>query len=402
MCGNVGVVLKHKSGFYKQVETAFQELLYVGALRGEDSTGIIGVENDGSFHIMKEASESSVFLPKFKYGTLSTTLYKSGRALIGHNRKKTIGGASDKNAHPFVVDETFAMVHNGTLFSHEKLAKTEVDSEALAIHLAKAFSEKDHIRALEGALEEVNGAYAVAFYDQKKHGVCLLRNKERPLWTVETSNAWYWASEGHMLLWILARNGYTQKELDSIKAVPEDTLITFDLEKGGRVDQKLNVKKPVILIPPPTSMTVTKFPAKTTTSLSKNEYKRIRKNLIGSRVEFWVQDYLEADFPNSSPETATEFNLMGVVEEVDEDNIVHAKVDIAKLNIKLSDLGDSRWYGTIYDMAFDPKGGTISLYVNQAKPLPFSVKKKPVIVDSDYIQRKLDEQERQKTLTTLH
>ena len=133
------MVLKHNTGLIKQTEDVFDQLLYANALRGEDSTGVIAVEKDSSFHIAKDASPSFWFGPAFKESDISKKMWNNAKAMIGHNRKKTIGKIEDATAHPFVVDDEFAMVHNGTLFGHAQLAKTEVDSEALAIVLAEAF-----------------------------------------------------------------------------------------------------------------------------------------------------------------------------------------------------------------------------------------------------------------------
>jgi len=54
MCGLVGMIVKGNSGLIKQHEDTFYQLLYADALRGEDSTGVIGVEKDTTFHIAKE------------------------------------------------------------------------------------------------------------------------------------------------------------------------------------------------------------------------------------------------------------------------------------------------------------------------------------------------------------
>ncbi|MDE3022295.1 MAG: hypothetical protein KGI54_10580 [Pseudomonadota bacterium] len=402
MCGIVGIIPKFKGGLVKQQEDSFLQLLYVDALRGEDSTGVIGVENDSSFHIAKGAVEAARFLPQLDMSALSKRMWHSGKAYIGHNRKKTIGALSDENAHPFVVKGEFAMVHNGTLHSHKHLADTTVDSEALAIHLAKAFGKKDYTKAVGEALKDVYGAYAIAAYDQRNHHVHLLRNKERPLALVETPNAWYFASEGAMLFWILMRNGYTAEALQKIEQIPEHTLISFDLEKGTCVQEKLEVKKLMVTVVHTPTKVVTKTRTLTTT-ISKNEYKRIRKQMMGTKIEFWAEDYVEANFPSTYLDGETVFNVMGTYEDIDGDNIVHTKVDIAELGMKMEDLCDTKWYGTIYDMAFDTQSQQFSIYVTKAKPLPFSVTKKPpIVVDAEYIQRKLDEQERKKTVYSFH
>lgn len=412
MCGIVGVIMKPRNGFIKQTEDAFYQLLFANTVRGDDSTGVIAIETDTSFHIMKEAVEATWFIPQFQYSPVGKEMWTKGKALIGHNRKGTVGKVKDDTAHPFVIGGEFAMVHNGTLIGHKKLADTEVDSEALAIVLAKAFMEKDAKEAVEKQLADVHGAYALAMYDQRHDVVRLLRNKERPLALVETSNAWFYASEGLMLHWILARNGYTSKELETLRSIPEDTLLTFDLAANTLVEEKLSVKKHT----PHTTNTPTvvygglktsKSSPKPTViaSLSKNEFKRIRRKLIGTVIEWWADDHIETNFPKEYTEGETLFNLMGTCDEIDEDHIIHTQVDVSELHIKPSNLDDRLWSGRVDNMVYSTKTGMMSVYLINAKPLPISVKKvkkdtTPLVIDAAYIQRKLDEKE--KTLTLVH
>ncbi|MFZ2190124.1 MAG: hypothetical protein WAV48_05050 [Candidatus Magasanikiibacteriota bacterium] len=414
MCGIIGVVVKPHNGFTKRIEDSFYQLLFVNTLRGDDSTGIVAVETDTTFHIMKEAVEAAWFVPQLQYGTLGKSLWTSGKALIGHNRKATVGKTKDDTAHPFVVDEHFAMVHNGTLYQHEKLAKTEVDSEALAIVLAKAFEEADYKESLEALLPKVNGAYAVAMYDQRHHKVRLLRNKERPLAIVETPDAWFYASEGLMLHWILSRNGYTAKDMGSLRAVPEDTVFEFDLATNTLIEEKITVKK---YTPHTTSTAVCGAGTGTKSSIykkspvsegmSKNEYKRLRRQLLGTHIEWWADDYVEAHFPKTYEDGETVFNLMGDCENIQEDHVIHALIDVANLQMIPDKLCDRLWTGRVEEMTYNTKTKTLSVYVADASPLPISIKKtlaggrteKDLVIDAAYIQKALDEQE--KALVTL-
>lgn len=404
MCGIVGMVIKGNTGLFKQTEDLFYQMLFADTLRGEDSTGIIGVEHTGTFHVMKEACEATMFIPKMQEDAIGKAMFRAGKAFIGHNRKKTVGATSDANAHPFVTKESFAMVHNGTLTTHKHLADTEVDSEALTIVVGEALSKKDYIPALEGVLEKVNGAYALAAYNQDTHSVHLLRNKERPLFLVETNNAWLFASEGIMLQWLMARNGYLSNDLQKVSMVPEHTLITFDLTKTTMKSEEISVKKPI----PSTGMatgTGDKTTSKPTftwplVGLSKNEYKRARKRLIGTTQEFWSEDFVEANYPKTFEDDGeTVFTLMGVSDKVLEDHIIFAQVDIAPLKLTPNDLTERLWKGLITDISYDSRTRQMILQIGDTKPV-IGFKPKLDIVDADYIRSKLDEQE--KTLSTVH
>jgi Glutamine amidotransferase domain len=414
MCGIVGVVLKTNNGLLKQQEDSFYQLLLVDALRGEDSTGIIGVEKDSTFHIAKEAVEAAWFVPQISGSKIGKAMWSDGKAYIGHNRKKTIGATTDANAHPFVVDDEFAMVHNGTLTNHRKMADTEVDSEALTIAFHKVFAEDDYKLALEDLLGEVQGAYATASYDQRTNKVRLLRNNQRPLCMVETSNAYYFASEAPMLFWILARNGYIAKDLD-IQAIPEHTLVTFDLDK--------NVVSREVLVPkkstPPTHRTVgtgaiTKARTNITTEvdgLSKNQYKRFRNRNIFKKVEFWAEDFIETNFPKTYADGETAITLMGTSDSIAHDHLLRTEIDLKEINLGLDDLTDRLWTGRIEDILYDSATKKMSIVVGNALPLPISFKGKKKtdvkqiaysafaadgspIIDDDYIRRSLDAKEK--------
>ena len=402
MCGIVGMVVKTNSGFIKQHEEVFYQLLFADTVRGNDSTGVIGVEKNTTFHIAKEAISAEWFIAQLDVHKVAKDMWRDGKAYIGHNRKSTIGKTTDENAHPFVVKDEFAMVHNGTLYNHRALAETTVDSEALAIHLHKAFAKDDYVKDVEKALGEVSGAYAVALYDQRSNKVRVLRNKERPMCYVETANAWYFASEGGLLYWILTRNGYAPNDL-AIRVVPEHTLLTFDLDKTTLTEQVLVPKKYI----PPTKPAPTGQVKKSTgevsklfeEGLSKNSYKKFRRGLIGKKMEWWCEDFVELNFPKTFDEGETATCLMGVCDSLLINHMIRADIDIKELNLLGNELTDRLWTGMVRDMCYDPKTKRVSLELIDCLPLPVSFRKTEVI-DAEYIKRKLDEKEQ--ALLALH
>jgi hypothetical protein len=394
MCGIVGVVLKTDKGFLKQTEDTFYQMLYADALRGDDSTGIISVENDTTFHISKEASHPAWFIPTYDSGKVGKAMWSDGKAMIGHNRKKTIGNIDDESAHPFVVNGEFAMVHNGTLFNHQALAKTAVDSEALTIHLHKAF-EKNNTADVENALGEVYGAYAVAMYDQRHNVVRLLRNKDRPLCYMEVENAWYFASEGGMLYWILSRNGYNLKDT-KMEFIPEHTLITFDLATNT-IDREVLVPKKHYT--PPTK-TITKAPTGGATTnigkdgLSKNAFKRFRRKTINTKLEWWCEDFIETNYPKTIEDGEVNLTLMGVCDDMLIDHMLSTEINYLDLCLGPNDLTDRLWTGIVEDMFYDVKSKRVTIRLKDALPLPVSYRKSSTIIDGEYIRRKLDEKEK--------
>ena len=137
MCGLVGMIVKNVNGAISADADVVEQLLYIDALRGEDSTGVCLFENDGDIRVIKEAQPADYFLRSKEWLSLRTAFVTRGKAILGHNRKATIGKTNDDNAHPFVIEDRYVFMHNGTLHSHKHLADVEIDSHALGIHLTK-------------------------------------------------------------------------------------------------------------------------------------------------------------------------------------------------------------------------------------------------------------------------
>lgn len=384
MCGIVGMVLKTNAGFAKVSEDIFDQLVYANTLRGDDSTGLIAVEKDTTFHVAKDASPGWWFINEFRKTKISKSMWNRGKALIGHNRKRTVGAVSDETAHPFVIGDDFAMVHNGTLYNHKALADTEVDSQALAQVLSEAFHKEDYKLALEDTLGKVTGAYAVAIYDQRHNKVRLMRNKERPLCIVDTPMALYFASEGAMLFWVLSRNNVNLKDC-KVEMIPEHTVVDICLD-NNTIERTVIVPKKIT--PPVT--THTKTGGKVTTmggikftkqseseGLSKNKFKRFRNKFVGRKIEWWCEDYIEENFPKSEVDGETAFVITGVSDGIGEDHLVKALVDIKELNFHSGkNLTDRLWSGTITDMSYEKRSKRVLIFVDPCIPVPVSIKKK--------------------------
>ena len=196
MCGIVGIINKNKYGFNKAEIDAFEIALFLDTLRGEDSTGVFLVTNDGNVDIAKQVGTGAEFLKTQEWSKLRQRAMTSGWALIGHNRKATKGSITDENAHPFWVKEDVVLVHNGSLWGHKSLADTEVDSHAIAHIIAEGLEKETD---LETTLQRINGAFALVWYEVEKKNLRLVRNSERPLTHCHNKNAWFISSESGIM-----------------------------------------------------------------------------------------------------------------------------------------------------------------------------------------------------------
>lgn len=197
MCGLVTILSKRNGGFqYNEVE-AWQEMLVLDQLRGDDSTGALTVLGNGQVKTIKVGSHAQDLFRTEGWSPFVTAAKGTGRILVGHNRKATKGSISTENAHPF-NEGHIHLVHNGTLFNHSSLADRDVDSNAVAA----AFAKED----AESVLKRVNGAFAFIWYDRQKKKLFAVRNKERPLYLFENDGIYGLCSELWMMTGALGRN----------------------------------------------------------------------------------------------------------------------------------------------------------------------------------------------------
>jgi asparagine synthetase B (glutamine-hydrolysing) len=302
MCGIIGGISKHSNGFtYKDVE-AIEQLLYIDALRGEDSTGIAVFYNDGSMQQVKDVTPASYFLTEATFHNVKQRLVATGKAIIGHNRKKTMGGSDVKSAHPFEINNNVLFVHNGTLTNVPDLKKnlhtylekvgvvnkkltpdTEVDSHYLGTLLGMCYGDP---RKIERVLENISGAYACVWMDQEKETLHILKNKERPLYLAYTDSGFFWASEAGFLYAVLPRNGI---KVDKIEAVKDDTLMTIRLA----VDAPTSFTEETLVIKKQQPQGVSK-PLGATNGLSKKAFKTFCNKWLNKQGSFFLDDFVES------------------------------------------------------------------------------------------------------------
>ena len=223
MCGIVGAVSGRTNGFSAEELVTFRDMLVFDAVRGFDSTGVFGVTNAGDVKIRKAAKVSGSFVQTTGYDQWHNSMYFNGTFMVGHNRAATRGVINDNNAHPFWKDDKIILVQNGTYKgSHKHIADTEVDSEALAHLLAR---EDD----VEKAVQQVDAAYALVWYNTTNHTLHMLRNSERPLYVCYTEDdTVLFASEPNFIMCAAYRNGVKLKKPPYM--LQENNLVTFTLD----------------------------------------------------------------------------------------------------------------------------------------------------------------------------
>lgn len=169
MCGIVGYI-GHRDA-YPVILKGLQRLEY----RGYDSAGI--ALYDGS-EIKLSKTKGKVADLELKF---SQQIEPKGNLGIGHTRWATHGIPNDKNSHPhFSNSGNLVIIHNGIIENYEALKQelikrgyhfsSDTDTEVL-INLIEDIQKNNGLKlgkAVQVALNQVVGAYAIAVFDIKK------------------------------------------------------------------------------------------------------------------------------------------------------------------------------------------------------------------------------------------
>ena len=182
MCGIVGYI-GHKEA-YPVLIKGLRRLEY----RGYDSAGVALINNDGNLNVYKT---------KGKVDNLTEYCNDkdvSGSIGIAHTRWATHGEPSSRNAHPhYSQSHNLAIIHNGIIENYadikQKLIEkgvtfqSDTDTEVL-VQLVEYVMEKKQISLLEAvqvALYQVIGAYAIAIVDKRDPSQIIAARKQSPL-----------------------------------------------------------------------------------------------------------------------------------------------------------------------------------------------------------------------------
>ncbi|MCF7566936.1 glutamine--fructose-6-phosphate transaminase (isomerizing) [Sabulilitoribacter arenilitoris] len=182
MCGIVGYI-GHREAYPIIIE-GLKRLEY----RGYDSAGIA----------LFDGNDLKISKTKGKVSDLEQRseqeITKNGSLGIGHTRWATHGVPNDVNSHPHASNSgDLAIIHNGIIENYDALKKelisrgytfqSDTDTEVL-INLIEDVKKKENVKlgkAIQIALNQVIGAYAIAVFDKTKPGEVVIARLGSPL-----------------------------------------------------------------------------------------------------------------------------------------------------------------------------------------------------------------------------
>ncbi|MDG5490479.1 glutamine--fructose-6-phosphate transaminase (isomerizing) [Psychroserpens sp. SPM9] len=182
MCGIVGYI-GHREA-YPIIIKGLKRLEY----RGYDSAGIA----------LYDGNDIKLSKTKGKVADLESKLEKeistNGSLGIGHTRWATHGVPNDVNSHPHYSNSgNLVIIHNGIIENYESLKKelikrgytfkSDTDTEVL-VNLIEDVKKNENIKlgkAVQIALNQVIGAYAIAVFDKNKPNEIVVARLGSPL-----------------------------------------------------------------------------------------------------------------------------------------------------------------------------------------------------------------------------
>ncbi len=178
MCGIVGFVGKEACSDF--LVDALKKLEY----RGYDSAGIAVFEGDRIKTVKAKGKIDEGLSPKLK-----AEKKLNATCGIGHTRWATHGEPSDVNAHP-IGNGRVCIVHNGIIENYREIKafltgkgygfESETDTETVA-KLLDYYYNGDPVKAIEKAVEDIEGAYSLGIIFREHKNVIYAVRKDSPL-----------------------------------------------------------------------------------------------------------------------------------------------------------------------------------------------------------------------------
>ena len=215
MCGIVGAASAHN--IVPVLIDGIRRLEY----RGYDSTGLAVIDAGAAAPALSRLV-STARVADLAAQAEATRL--AGTVGISHTRWATHGAPTPTNAHPHTSGGEIAVVHNGIIENFEALrAKlqaqgyvfaTQTDTEVIA-HLVHAHWHApgggDLLRAVQAAIAEFHGAYAIAVISTREPGRLVGARQGSPLVVGYGEDDHYLASDAAALLSVTRRVAYLEE-----------------------------------------------------------------------------------------------------------------------------------------------------------------------------------------------
>lgn len=243
MCGIVGYIGTKQA--YPILVNGLKRLEY----RGYDSAGVAMINDKGDLNVYKT---------KGKVADLEAFCADkdiTGMVGIAHTRWATHGEPSSVNAHPhYSESKNLAIIHNGIIENYAEIKKrleekgmhfrSQTDTEVLVqlIEYIQTTRNVDLLTAVQVALHQVIGAYAVAVLDRNNPRQIIAARKQSPLVVGIGDGEFYLGSDASPIVEYTDKVVYLEDGNIAV-LVPGEELNVVDIynEKQDAVVKKVNI-----------------------------------------------------------------------------------------------------------------------------------------------------------------
>jgi glucosamine--fructose-6-phosphate aminotransferase (isomerizing) len=239
MCGIVGYIGSKEA--YPIVLNGLKRLEY----RGYDSAGI-ALYDGLKTHLCKTKGKVSSLAEKF-----SAQGVPQAQIGIGHTRWATHGVPNDVNSHPHTSNSgDLILVHNGIIENYAALKKvlqqrgyvfhSDTDTEVL-VNLIEEVKKTNKVKlgkAVQLALKEVEGAYAIAVFDQSKPNEIVVAKLGSPLAIGVGENEFFIASDATPFIEFTNQAIYLEDHEMAVLRLGRDVRVR-DLKEDLRLDSAI-------------------------------------------------------------------------------------------------------------------------------------------------------------------
>lgn len=208
--------------------------------RGYDSAGVALINPEGKLNVYKAKGKVA------ELEAFAQDKDVRGNIGIAHTRWATHGEPSTVNAHPhYSESEELAIIHNGIIENYSVLKqglqqhgytfKSATDTEVL-VQLIEYTMRTDHLdlkSAVQLALNQVVGAYAIAVLDRKNPDMIVAARKGSPLVVGIGEDEYFLASDATPIV------EYT----DQVVYIDDEEVVTIERGKKLDVTTISNVRK---------------------------------------------------------------------------------------------------------------------------------------------------------------
>lgn len=232
MCGIVGYIGHRKA--YPILIKGLHRLEY----RGYDSAGVALINEQGQLNIYKAKGKVS------ELEAYAADKDTGGCIGIAHTRWATHGEPNTANAHPhYSESERLAIIHNGIIENYAVLKaglqqegytfKSDTDTEVL-VQLIEYTQINKHVElktAVQLALQQVVGAYAIAVLDKEHPDTLIAARKGSPLVVGVGEGEYFLASDATPIV------EYT----DKVIYVEDEEIVVLSTKNRSTTDEGIDI-----------------------------------------------------------------------------------------------------------------------------------------------------------------